>query len=242
LLCSKVMMGESTSRTAGLPGQALDLFGAPLDQFTSERNALADDLKARGLAAEAKYVRSLKKPTLSAWVTNQLARDRGPELARLLDVTDRIKEADTPDEVRDATAERHRRVRELVDAAREILEESGHAAGAGTLQQVMRTLYAAHSDADRERLAQGTLERPLESSGFDAAGGLSLEATEIEPEAGEADAERRKLEAELSEARQRATRLERAATQAQLEADAAESEAARARRLVMKLEEKLSNR
>jgi hypothetical protein len=229
-------MGEETDRSA-VPEQALGIFAAPLDEFTSARNALAGELKGQGLKTEAEEVAALKKPTLSAWAVNQLARARAEEVGELLEVTDRIKDAATPEDVRSGVAERHKRVRDLVDAARTILEDNGHAAGAGTLQQVMRTLYAAHSDDERKRVAEGTLERPLESSGFEAAPGLSLD---VESEATpEESPEHRELAEELAEARERAGHLDREAAKARLAADAADSEAAQARRLVMKLQDKL---
>jgi hypothetical protein len=231
-------MGEETDRSA-VPEQALDIFASPLDEFTSARNALARELKEQGLKTEAERVGALKKPTLSAWAVNQLARARAEEVGELMDVTDRIKDSATPEDVRSAVAERHKRVRDLVDAARTILEENGHAAGAGTLQQVMRTLYAAQSDDERRRVAEGTLERPLESSGFEAAPGLSLETAPAEDTAGGEDAGR-KLEEQLAEAQERAARLDREAAKARLEADAADGEAAEARRLVMKLQDKLN--
>ncbi len=223
---------------SGVPDEALALFALPLDEFTAARNELARDLDKDDRKDDAATVRALKKPTLSAWAVNQLARSRREELSELLELMDRIKDAATPEEVREAVAERHKRVGVLVDAAQKILEENGHASGAGTTQQVMRTLYAVHSDDDRKRVAEGTLERPLESSGFDAAPGLSLEVMEEEAP-GEKDRERLKLEGEIAEARERAARLDREAAKARLEADTADSEAAEARRLVVKLEDRL---
>jgi hypothetical protein len=230
-------MAEASDR-ASLPEEVDELFAAQLDAFTSARDEVAGALKEQGRSDDAKRVKALKKPTLGAWAVNQVARRHHHDLAELLDVTDRIKDAGTPQEVRAAVAERHRLARDLVDAAQKILEESGHSAGAGTLQQVMRTLYAAHSGEERERIARGTLERPLESSGFDVAPGLSLESPE-EPSPDEKSDERARLEEELAEAKERATRLEREAAKARLEADAAESEAAEARRLLTGIEEKL---
>jgi hypothetical protein len=48
------------------------LFKLPLDEFTSARNALAAQLKKVGKQAEAIEVKALVKPSVSAWVVNQL--------------------------------------------------------------------------------------------------------------------------------------------------------------------------
>jgi hypothetical protein len=226
-------------QSSSIPEQAIDLFAEPLDRFTPARNELAKELKEKGQKPEAEKVRALRKPNLAAWAINQLARSRQQEVAEVLDVTERITVASSPQEVREAIQERHRRVRALVDAAEKILEKSEHSAGAGTLQQVMRTFYAAHSEDERERLLTGTLERPLESSGFGEVPGLSLETPQVEEAPGGEDAERRRVEEDLADAQARAAQLDREAAKARLEADAADGAAAEARRLVTKLQDKL---
>jgi hypothetical protein len=52
-----------------------DLYALPLEEFTAARNELARSLKAAGDADEAARVKKLKKPPVSAWAVNQLARD-----------------------------------------------------------------------------------------------------------------------------------------------------------------------
>jgi hypothetical protein len=230
------MSDESSS----IPDQAIDLYAEPLDRFTPARNELARELKEKGQKAEAQKVLALKKPNLAAWAINQLARSREQDVTDLLEVTEQITVAPTPQEVREAIEERNRRVRALVDAAEAILEQHGHSAGAATLQQIMRTFYAAQSEDERERLLKGTLERPLESSGFGEVPGLSLETPQAEDTTGGDDSERRKLEEELAEAQSRSAQLDREAAKARLEADAADGAAAEARRLVMKIQDKLN--
>jgi hypothetical protein len=230
------MSAESSS----IPEQAIELFAEPLDRFTSARNELASELKEKGQNAEAGKVRALKKPNLAAWAINQLARSRKQDVAELLEVTEQMTVASTPQEVREAIEERNRRVRALVDAAETILEEGGHSAGASTLQQIMRTFYAAHPEGERDRLLHGTLERPLDSSGFGDVPGLSLETPQAEETSRGDDSERRRLEEELAEAKARAAQLDREAAKARLEADAADGAAAEARRLVTRIQDKLN--
>src|SRR4051812_36772297 len=69
------------------------LYALPLDEFVAGRKRLADELKREGAAAEAKSFLGLTKPTLSAWLTNQIVR-RVPDLIReLLATTDAVAAA-----------------------------------------------------------------------------------------------------------------------------------------------------
>ena len=58
-----------------MAGSGLDrVFGAPLEDFVSERNALAKELRGAGKDAEATEVKALKKPSVSVWALNQGVR------------------------------------------------------------------------------------------------------------------------------------------------------------------------
>src|SRR5262245_6587787 len=48
------------------------LYQLPLDQFTSERNALAASLKKSGGKESAARVKALTKPNTTAWAVNQV--------------------------------------------------------------------------------------------------------------------------------------------------------------------------
>ena len=49
-----------------------DLFKLPLAEFTDARNELAKRLKQSGRANDANLVKTLTKPSVSAWTVNQL--------------------------------------------------------------------------------------------------------------------------------------------------------------------------
>ena len=60
-----------------------ELYQVPLSQFVAERKRLAGELKAQGDASGAKRLLERKRPTVSAWVVNQLywhARDAFDEM------------------------------------------------------------------------------------------------------------------------------------------------------------------
>jgi len=69
----------------GTTDEALDrLYAASPDRFTAERDALAKSLRATDKAAAA-AVKALRRPTVTAWALNQVARDQAGDLSALFD-------------------------------------------------------------------------------------------------------------------------------------------------------------
>ena len=69
------------------------LYGLPRGEFTSARNALVRELQSAGRKDEAEEVRALKKPSVSAWAVNQLARQHPQEVAELVKAGDGLRKA-----------------------------------------------------------------------------------------------------------------------------------------------------
>src|SRR5947207_4291315 len=67
-----------------LDDQVDRLYGLPLDEFTRARDELARHLRQDGDGALAAEIKQLRKPSLPAWVVNQLARQRELDMQRLL--------------------------------------------------------------------------------------------------------------------------------------------------------------
>ena len=212
-----------------------DLYGVPLDGFTSARDALAARLKDEGDSAGAKAAKALKKPTLPAWTVNQLARQEGETLHRLMELRDEMADAAGPDEIRRLSTERKRITSALLQGAEAILSEAGHPANANTLDAVAKTLQSGGSDEDRLRLLKGTLDRPLNPSGFEGLGGFDAFATPTSTEEQEttdpaAIRKAEKLAAAASEAEREASDLSNRAEKARRTADELEFEAESARK------------
>src|SRR5919198_3502911 len=70
-----------------------DLFGRPLDEFTSARNELARRLKKAGQDDAAARVQALKKPSVPVWAVNQLARRHPDEVQELVAAGERLRTA-----------------------------------------------------------------------------------------------------------------------------------------------------
>ena len=221
------------------------LFGLPLAEFTAARNELARRLKAEGRSDEAAEVRALSKPSVPAWTINQLSRLEEGAVGDLLDAGDGLRKAQervlkqggTAEALRDAAATQRDAVQRLTRRARDLLEEADRPASAAVVERVARTLQAASVDEDGRRLLKaGRLTQELEPTGFEALGGLQVEARPRRPRASARDElARRRLEKEerrrqRRELQERARALDRAAREAERAADRAEAAAANARR------------
>lgn len=152
------------------------LYGLELDRFTSERNELAKALRSEGRRDEGERIAALKKPSVSAWTVNQLARRRRKDVDLLLDAGHRIREAQRgvlTGKARTELDEGRRRQQRALDALRDAAKGLG-ATGA-TLERVSRTLRtAAVTDEGRELLARARFVTDLAPQGFEAVAELGV--------------------------------------------------------------------
>lgn len=225
------------------------LYALPLEEFTSERNALAKQLKTSGDRDAAAAVKALAKPTLAAWAVNQLARREPDLMQELVSLQDRLASASSARGLRDLTRKRRDLVTQLKQAAAEVLVEGGHAPGSSSLQHISQTLLAGATEEEQELLLRGRLTKELSSSGLEQVWGLEPAATEDGEEDDEQALRAARREAEdvtkqAAEAQQRASALgaeverlradladtEEAAATARQEAERLEDRAAEARR------------
>lgn len=207
-----------------------DLYGLPLEEFTQARNALAKSLKDEGRADEAARVKKLKKPPVSAWAVNRLAREDPAGIGRLLELVDELKEARSAGEIHSLGAERRELVAKLTRRAGEIAEAAGHAASPATIQRVTQTLQAGAEEEERDLLQKGALPDDLEPAGFDALGSFDAASWAPPPEKDETADDVEELRREAAEAEGEAARLSAEAERAEAAAIAASEAASEARR------------
>jgi len=149
--------------------KAADLYGLPLEEFTKARDELAKELRRAGRKEAADEVKTLRKPSVSAWTVNQLARRRPQEIRGLVKAGEELRKAQRaavggrgPKALRDASRSHRDRLDELTAAARHELGADGP-----TLQRVIQTLRAASVDKETSKaLLAGTLTGDVEQSGF----------------------------------------------------------------------------
>lgn len=176
------------------------LYGLPLDQFVSARNALARTLKHAGDSAAASDVGALPKPSLVAWTVNQLTRRRLRDVELLLDAGKRIVAAQQASlstggraELDAALTSFRNAIRALTGQAKVIL---GSRASAPMLARVSETLRSAAIDtAASELLARGRLVEEVDATGWELIAaiepGQSRSGSSRRSEAAEEEASRR---------------------------------------------------
>ena len=150
------------------------LFKLPLGEFTPARNALAARLKKAGQQAMADAAKAVPKPSVAAWVVNQLYwRHRGP-FDRLIEAGDRFRQVQSAQQTRNSAGVReHLEARReaqaaLVRIAADVLRDGGYSGTRDMLRRVTSTLealstYGSLPDAPRA----GRLTAELEPPGFD---------------------------------------------------------------------------
>jgi hypothetical protein len=205
--------------------KAADLYGLPLDDFTKERDALAKELRQGGNKEAADEVKALRKPPVSAWTVNQLARRHPQEMRALVKAGEGLRKAQRsavggkgPDALRDATRAHRDRLDELTSLARHELDADGQ-----TLQRAVQTLRSASIDKEASKaLLAGTLTADVEQAGFGQvltavpAGGFRQKARPkakepkpaAKPKPDPNAAKRARVEAQLEKARARVRELQ----------------------------------
>ena len=216
------------------------LYGLPLDEFTRGRDELARRIRREGDGALAAEIKQLRKPTLPAWVVNQLARQRELDMQRLVKAGEQLAgaqaeaiRAQSGDAFLEARRDQQRALEGLAARAKEILADAGR--GTAALDRVLATLRAGSlTEEGRALLKSGRLTEELEPPGFDALAGLGIPAAPAaaqpkrrRDEAGEARRRVRDLRRELRTLETRAAAAERRAEQLREQLRDAEAESSR---------------
>jgi hypothetical protein len=235
-----------------------ELYALEPAQFVAERDRLVRELRKADQREEAEQVKSLRKPSISAWTINQLARKERRDVDLLLDAGHRLREAqqgllagEDRKSLDEARGTQRDAIGNLRQAARRILGEAGHGSEA-TLDRMMGTLQAAAvSDEGRELLATGRLTGDLEATGFELLAPLAVGVSQQEPARQlrpirkradpKASHERRRQQdrKRLEEARVRLREARASAKAAEKELRAAERDASKARRDLALAEERV---
>jgi hypothetical protein len=167
------------SRNESVAGEIDGLFQLPLGEFTPARNALAAKLKKDGAADNAEQVKGLPKPSVSAWVANQLYwRDR-KLFDRLLAAGEQFRMAQAEQlagksaDIRAPLAARREALNELAKRASATLHDAGHASSRDTMRRITMTLEALATYGESPGAPQpGRLTADVDPPGFEALAAL----------------------------------------------------------------------
>ena len=141
------------------------LYGLPPESFTKARDALVAAARAAGDTALAKQIGVLRRPTVVAWLANQLAREHPDEIQALGELGASLRAATATlqgDELRALARQQHQVVAALVGQARAFAEASGRRVSLDMQRALEDTVLAALADPGAATsLAQGRLTEGL---------------------------------------------------------------------------------
>jgi hypothetical protein len=181
-------------RRQDLDTAVAELYRLPREEFTGARNDLVKRLRGDGDRAGADRVKGLAKPTAAAWIVNQLSRDAGGDLKKLLSAGERMRTAGTATKLRAAAATEREAITRLLGR----VEEVAGPQSAATTERVRETLHAAAGDPEVGALVSaGCLTREQRLVGF---GGVALTSDEaVEPPQPRAEQRARRRSREAAE-------------------------------------------
>lgn len=145
-----------------LDGTIDELYALPREEFIAARAARVKQARAEGDELGAKRLGRLRKPSVAAWLANQLARAHPTEIGELLELGSQLRRAHARldgRQLQELSRERQRLMRGLRKLAQAIAP-----ATEATLRQLDESLIAALADPDAAQdLRAGRLESAVAS-------------------------------------------------------------------------------
>jgi hypothetical protein len=161
---------------ADLDALADELYALPPDEFVQARAAVVAAAREGGRTALAAELGRLRKPTVTAWLANQVVRTAPDVVAGVIAVGPALREATVAGDaaaLRDLGKHRAALLRDLVGRARTVAEEHERPFTATHQRELEATFTAAALDEDAAAaLLTGRIVGPLEAAGlgFDLGG------------------------------------------------------------------------
>lgn len=160
-----------------IDGVADELYALDPGEFTAARTEREKQAKAEGDKELAKAIHQLRKPTVTAWLANLLARERPDSLAPLKELGAHLREAQQAlqgDELRELGRQRQRLVYALVTEARQLAAARGQKVAEGVVRELEQTLEATLADpAVADTVVAGRLTTAVQHAGFGPGGVLA---------------------------------------------------------------------
>jgi hypothetical protein len=173
------MDGEGLGQDCGMPDVdaiADELYGLPPEEFTAARTHYEKEAKAAGDRDEAARIHSLAKPSVTAWLANQLVRSHRSEIEPLLELGGALRDATRDlagDQLRALSQQQHKLMYALVQQARALARAAGRSVSEDAARALEETLRAALADEEAANLLlAGHLTEALHSSEFDSGFGF----------------------------------------------------------------------
>jgi hypothetical protein len=146
------------------------LYALPPEEFTAARTVSEQEAKANGDKQLAAAIHQLRKPTMGAWLANQLVREHPREVQSFVDLGASLREATAKlsgDQLRELDRQRRQLVYALMQQARGLANAAGHKVSQDTASRLEDTLHAALADERAAaQLRAGRLTDTLQGEGF----------------------------------------------------------------------------
>ena len=232
---------------------ARELYALRPNEFVAARDAKVAQARELGDRQLAAAIKTMRRPTVSAWVTNLLAIERGDELGRLLSLGVALRDAQASlaaEDLRRLGEQRRQVISALAADGAKCAAEHGQRVGAQVVAEVEQTLQAALSDgAAAEQVSAGRLTTALTYTGFGDAGAAAI-APAKRTRRREGDADRRadgddrrreQMQREIADADRTLARATAAAEQARERLDDARARRDEQARLTEDLNRRLTD-
>jgi hypothetical protein len=158
-----------------------DLYGLVPGDFTAARSLRVREARKAGDRELADALSELRRPTVGAWLANQLRRQRNDDLEELLRLGEAMRNAqDVEDgaELRRLSQQRRRMVTALLSEATALAKAQNQPVSENSRRELETTLEAGVADPDTaETLRSGRLAVGQDYSGFGPVGSSGPAAT-----------------------------------------------------------------
>lgn len=177
-------------RPENLASVADELYALTPAEFRAARDERAGQERTAGHRELASAISKFRRPTVSAWLVNRLAREAAGQVASLLELGESLRAAQQElagERLRDLSAQRRQVVPALIQAAKRIASGAGQSVSAQVEREVLATFEAALADPDAaEAVRSGCLTSALSYVGLDGtnlAEAVAVPAAPAEPAA-----------------------------------------------------------
>ncbi|WP_369271680.1 hypothetical protein AB5J55_18070 [Streptomyces sp. R11] len=155
-------------RDVDLDAVADELYGLRPEEFIPTRAARAAAARTSGDRALATEIGKLRRPSLSAWASNLLVRERRSEVEPLLRLGEGLRQAHQDldgAQLRELGRQQRILIGELSRQAGQLAAQAGHPISDAARHEVESTLHAALADPEAARAwASGRLTKPFSSA------------------------------------------------------------------------------
>jgi hypothetical protein len=224
-----------------------ELYGLHPADFTAARNEHAAAARKAGNRTLAGRIQALRRPTLSAWASNQLVRRQPDQVPPLISLGESLRQAHRDldgEQLRELSRQQHALVGAVARQARQLAAEVGHPVSEDVQHEIEATLHAVLADPQAaQEWAVGQLTKPLSPPvGFTAATADTVphpapsSTGQPDTAAEEPKKARREKRAQLAQAKKDAKAAEQQALTCEEELTQAETDRERAEALLQEAE------